>query len=177
MTVAVTGLDDVQRYIQGAPDRIKRILRGAGRAGGRVIATEAKAEAPADETREAIFTKAEMRGDHIRVTVDVRKGWGRSLAIWAEYGTVGHYISVDASQSGGRTTRRVNELAKTGTLVINGKPVGSTVWHPGARQAPFLRPALDLKLQDALRAAQAYINEQVRNGAMVGGPIDGDDDE
>lgn len=174
MTGAVTGLDDVQRYIRNAPDRIKRILQGAGRAGGRVIADEAKAEAPADATREAIYTKSEARADHIRVTVDVKPGWGRSLGIWAEYGTVGHYISVDAKQSEGRTTRRVNALAKTGTLVINGKPVGSTVWHPGARQAPFLRPALDMKLSDAIRAAQAYIDEQVRRGGMAGGPIEDD---
>ncbi len=175
MTINVSGRDDVQRYIQGAPDRIKRILRGAGRAGGRVIATEAKAEAPADETRENIFTGVELRDDHIRVTIDVKPGWGRSLGIWAEYGTVGHYISVDASQAAGRTTRRVNTLAKTGTLVINGKPVGSTVWHPGARQAPFLRPAIDMKLPEAIRAAQAYINEHIRGGAIASGPVDGDD--
>ena len=174
MTGAVTGLDDVQRYIRNAPDRIKRILQGAGRAGGRVIATEAKAEAPAEATRDAIFSKAEVRSDHIRVTIDVKPGWGRSLGIWAEYGTVGHYISVDANQSGGRTTRRVNTLAKTGTLVINGKPVGSTVWHPGARQAPFLRPALDMRLPEAIRAAQAYIDEHVRRGAMAGGPVEDD---
>ncbi|MEH3121983.1 MAG: HK97 gp10 family phage protein [Sphingomonas phyllosphaerae] len=176
MTVAVTGLDDVQRYIRNAPDRIKRILRGAGHAGGRVIVAEAKAEAPADETRENIFKTVEILDDHIRVTIDVKPGWGRSLAIWAEYGTVGHYISVDAKQSGGRTTRRVNTLAKTGTLVINGKPVGATVWHPGARQAPFLRPAVHLKLAEATRAAQAYIDEQIRNGAIAGGSVAGDDE-
>lgn len=177
MTVKVTGRDDVQRYIQAAPDRIKRILRGAGRAGGRVIADAAAIEAPAEETRKNIFVAVEAQDDRIRVTIDVKKGWGRSLAIWAEYGTVGHYISVDAGQAGGRTARRVNNLAKdSGVLVINGQPIGKTVWHPGARQAPFMRPALDMKLADAIRAAQAYINEQVRGGALAGGPISGDDE-
>jgi hypothetical protein len=176
MTITVRGRDDVQRYIQSAPDRIKRVLQGAGRAGGRVVAKEAKAEAPADATRDDIVTKVERYDEQIRVTIDVKPGWGRSLGIWAEYGTVGHYISVDASQAAGRTTRRINTLAKTGTLVINGKPVGSTVWHPGARQAPFLRPALDMKLPEAIRAAQAYINEHIRSGAVAGESV-GEDDQ
>lgn len=174
MTTGVRGLEDVQRYIQGAPDRIKRLLQGAGRAGAKVMAEEVKATAPSDETRKDVFTKVELRDDHVRVTIDIKPGWGRSLAIWAEYGTVGHYISVDREQSGGRTARRVNKLARDKVLVINGAPVGKTVWHPGARQAPFMRPAQDLKMADAIRAAQAYINESVRSGAMVGGPVAGD---
>ncbi|MBB3347321.1 HK97 gp10 family phage protein [Sphingomonas sp. BK069] len=172
MTITVRGLDDVHRYIQNAPSRIKRVLQGAGRAGGNVVADEAKDRAWSDDIRKDVIVKVEVVDDRIRVRVDVKPGWGRSLAIWAEYGTVGHYISVDREQSGGRTTRRVNKLAKGGTLVINGKPVGKTVWHKGARQVPFMRPAIDLRRADAIKAAQAYIDQQVRNGAIAGGPID-----
>lgn len=148
------------------------MLRGAGRVGGKVIAEEAKDRAPSDEITRDVIIEVELADDRIRVRVDVKKGWGRSLAIWSEYGTVGHYISVDADQSGGRTARRTNKLSNDGVLVINGQPVGKTVWHPGARQQPFLRPALDIKRTEAIRAAQAYINEQVRSGAMAGGPLD-----
>lgn len=167
MTITVTGVADVQRYIRDAEARLKKVLEGAGRAGGRVIAEEAKPNAPADETRRAITVKVDLRDDHVRVMIDVKRGWGRALAIWAEFGTTGHYISVDAEQSGGRTARRVNNLAIQNVLVINGQPVGKTVWHPGARQMPFLRPALDLHRADAIRAAQVYIDMHVKRGLIA----------
>ncbi|MEH3103437.1 MAG: HK97 gp10 family phage protein [Sphingomonas phyllosphaerae] len=170
MTVTVKGLDQVQRYIRNAPTRIARVLNGAGRIAGKVVAEEAQDRAPSDEVEVIVVAKG--TDGRIRVRIDVKKGWGRSLAIWAEYGTIGHYISVDMERSGGRTARRVNTLAKDGVLVINGKPVGKTVWHPGAKQEPFMRPALDVKRTEAIRAGQAYIDEQVRKGALAGRPID-----
>ncbi|MEG8040498.1 HK97 gp10 family phage protein [Sphingomonas sp. LR60] len=170
MTVTVKGLDQVQRYIRNAPTRITRVLQGAGRISGKVVGQEAQENAPSDEVEVTVAAKA-LDG-RIKVRIDVAKGWGRSLAIWAEYGTAGHYISVDARQSGGRTARRTNKLERDGVLVINGQPVGKTVWHPGAKQEAFMRPALDKKRAEAIRAGQAFINEQVRKGALAGRPID-----
>jgi hypothetical protein len=108
------------------------------------------------------------------VTVTVKPGWGRSLGFWQEYGTDPHFISVDPAISGGRTAGRVNRLTKDGqtdvaaTLVINGKPVGKTVHHPGAAAQPFLRPALDIKGRDAIATAQGYINARVTPAGIVG---------
>ncbi len=91
-----------------------------------------------------------------------------ALQFWAEYGTDPHYITVDDSQREGRTATRINRLAKDGVLVINGQPVGMTVFHPGAQAYPFMRPALDMREADAVAAAQTYINSRVSRSGILG---------
>jgi hypothetical protein len=73
------------------------------------------------------------------------------------------------------TANRINQLGRGGTLVINGKPAGATVWHPGARPHPFLRPALDVKEREAIGAAQSYINARVGPGGINASGTEGDD--
>jgi hypothetical protein len=104
--------------------------------------------------------------------VTVRPGYNWFRALWLEYGTDPHFISVSESERKGRSIGRVNqqlrEAGGNASLVIGGKFVGETVFHPGARPYPFLRPALDVKEADAVRAAQAYINASVsRRGITV----------
>ena len=168
----VTGKSEVRSYMNALPGQITRMLQGAGRAGGRVIADEAKSRSASDDVAEAVIVKSRRDEGRIVVTVTVKPGYIWSRALWLEYGTDAHFISVDDSQREGRSVRRINaqtrEAGGNASLVIGGKFVGSTVWHPGARPHPFLRPALDVKEQDAIRAAQAYINARVsRRGITV----------
>ena len=171
----VRGRDSVSTFFVTAPEKLARVLRGAGRAGGNVIATEAKERTTSAEVREDIRVRTRTSDGRIVVRIDVKPGWGRSLGTWLEYGTSGHFIAVDDSQREGRTAGRINRLAKAGTLVINGKPVGSTVWHPGSRPHPFLRPALDVKERDAIATAQTYINARVGPGGINTSGEEGED--
>jgi hypothetical protein len=174
------GRDAEQRRRAAVPDKVRRILRGAARAGANVIAAVAKERVASDEVRDGVVvSRARERDDTITVRITVKEGWPRSLGTWLEYGTGSHFISVDPAFAEGRTAARINtldtEAAKNGqagpgaTLAINGKPVGKTVFHPGARAAPWLRPARDIKARDAMAAAQEYITAGVKRAGLVEG--------
>lgn len=105
----------------------------------------------------------------------VKPGWSYSVGVWLEWGTAPHFISVDDKQREGRSVRTINERGKNGTLAINGQPIGATVFHPGAQGHPFLRPALDTKEAEAIRAAQEYITTRLKRSGPSG-PDDTDDD-
>lgn len=174
------GRDAEQRRRASVPDKLRRILRGAARAGANVIAADAKERVASDEVRDGVVVgRAKERDGTITVRITVKEGWPRSLGTWLEYGTGSHFISVDPAFAEGRTAARVNtldtEATKVGkagpgaTLVINGKPVGKTVFHPGSRAEPWLRPARDIKARDAMAAAQGYITAGVKRAGMVEG--------
>lgn len=177
------GRETEQRRRDQMPDKIRKILRGAARVGANVIASDAKERVASDAVRNGVVVgRSKDQDDRITVKITVQEGWPRSLGTWLEYGTSAHFISVDPNFAEGRTAARVNKLdkdaAKDGrpgpgaTLVINGKPVGATVFHPGTTAEPWLRTARDVKARDAISAAQDYITAGVRRSGLV---ADGND--
>lgn len=165
---SVRGKSDVRAFIAVIPEQLTtRVLRGAGRAAANVIANEAKDRSISDEVSGAIKVATSVTDGLIIAKVQV-KGRGAYIAPWLEYGTDPHFISVDERQREGKSVARINRDVKEGSLVIGGQFVGSTVWHPGARPNPFLRPALDIKEADAIRAAQQYISSRVKGGRIIG---------
>jgi hypothetical protein len=175
----VRGKSEVKAYFSRVAQQLPGVLRGAARAGGKVIAEEIRERTPSDEVRENLRMRTKSVDDKIRVTIDVKPGWALSVGTWLEWGTAPHFISVDDSQRRGRSVGRINqqlgEADGAASLVIGGKFVGKTVLHPGARPHPAFRPALDTKEAEAIAAAQAYINTRVRRTGIVGS--DGGDDE
>jgi len=175
----MTGRSAVSSYMAKLPEQLTRVLQGAGRAGGKVIADEVKVRAPAEEVAEAVIIRSRTQDHRIVVRVTIKPGWAYSLALWGEYGTSPHFISVDDEQRGGLGIRRINakvrEADGNGSLVIAGQFVGKTVFHPGAGQHPFLRPSLDTKQTEAVKAAQAYINARVSRSGIRGSD-EGDDE-
>ena len=170
----VRGKQAVKQFIAGIPAEMEtKVLRGAARAAATVVAEEAKDRTNSSEIRGAIKVATKREDGRMIAKVQV-VGRGAYLAPWAEYGTAPHFISVDDSQRGGRSVSRINrQVAEQGgnrSLVIGGSFVGSTVWHPGARPHPFLRPALDVKEAEAIAAAQAYITTRVTRAGIIGGP-------
>ncbi len=177
----VKGRDAVRRFFQQIPEALeKKVLRGAARAAVQVIAEEARDRVVSSEVRGAIKTSTRQQ-EPGRVIAKVQvKGKGSHIAPWLEYGTDPHFITVDDSQRGGRGIGRMNQqLREAGgdaSLVIGGNFVGTTVFHPGARPYPFLRPALDTKEREAIAAAQTYINTRLAREGL-GGPDVPEDDE
>lgn len=176
--VTVRGKSEVRAYMAAIPDRMNKLLRAAGREGAKIVADEIKANTPSDEVRDNVRIRSTVRDELISVKIDVAPGWARSVGIWLEWGTRGHFISVADDQRGGRSIGRINEQVRdakgNASLVIGGKFVGATVWHPGADSHPTFRPAIDTKGRDAIAAAQAYINVRVsRRG--VADVAEGDD--
>lgn len=164
----VRGRSEVRQFIAKLPAEIERkLLRGAGRAAANVIAEEAKDRSISSEVSGAIKVKVSTSEGRIIAKVQV-KGKGSYIGPWLEYGTSPHFISVDDSQRQGMSVSRINKRVKEGSLVIGGNFVGPTVFHPGARPHPFLRPALDLKGDAAVAAAQGYINSRVTRTGIIG---------
>lgn len=174
----VKGLSDVKRFIANLPGQLEsKVLRGAARAAANVVADEARIRSISDEVTKAIKVSASSKGGRITAKVQV-KGPGAYIAPWLEYGTAPHFISVDDSQRQGMSVNRINTLRKEGkSLVIGGKFVGDTVFHPGASAHPFLRVSLDTKEAEAIAAAQSYINSRVTKAGIVGASAPEGDDE
>jgi len=177
----VKGREAVRAYFQQIPEALeKKVLRGAARAGAKVIAVEAQ-----DRSVSALVAKAvkvsTRQTEPGRVVAKIQvKGDGAFIAPWLEYGTDPHFITVDEGQRGGRGIKRLNQqLRDSGgdaSLVIGGNFVGTTVFHPGARPHPFLRPALDTKEAEAIKAAQAYIDTRLAREGLGGAEVPEDDE-
>ncbi len=172
-----TGRSEVSAYFAQIEKNLPRLMAGAGRAGGQVIVDEAKAESHSEDVSEAVIMRTRTKDGQTRVTVTIKPGFAYARALWLEYGTSPHFISVrDKDRAGrgiGRINAQVREADGNGSLVIGGKFVGETVFHPGARPYPFLRPSLDKKRDEAVSTAQAYINARVsRRGITVGNESD-----
>jgi len=166
--VTSRGKSEVKAFMSRIPGDIEdKLLRGAARAAANVVADEARDRTQSSEVRGAIKVATKKETGRVVAKVQV-KGPGAHLAPWEEYGTDPHFISVDDSQRDGMSVKRINKAQKDGSLVIAGKFVGSTVWHPGARPHPFLRPALDIKEGEAIAAAQNYIAKRVKRTGIVG---------
>ncbi len=165
---SVKGQAEVERFIASLPAQIEaKLLRGAARAGGKVLLAETKSRSPAAAVTEALTLRTNSEPGRIVVKVSVKGHWPRSLAIWAEYGTDPHFISVDDSQREGKSVRRINETGGA-SLRIGGKFVGKTVWHKGAKANPFMRPSLDHSAAAARAAMQTYVNARVTRGGIIG---------
>lgn len=180
--VTTRGKSEVQRFMAALPEQIVgKLLVGAGRAGGKVIAEEAKDRSISQDVADNIVVRTKREDTRIVVRITVKKGFALSVGNWLEWGTSPHFITVDDSQREGRSVARINALAKAPgsnhSLVIGGKFVGATVFHPGARAHPFLRPALDLKEGEAVSMAQSYINARVTPRGIVGQDDRGDSEQ
>ena len=172
----VTGRDAVKRYIADIPEYCRtKLLPGAARAAGKVIADEARDRCESDRVAADIVVKVRpISDDVIRVFVTVKRGFSYSLGIWLEYGTAPHFIGAVSGVGPRRLNDKLKGSKTSPTLVIGGRPVGPEVFHTGSRAFPFLRPALDVKGPDARQAAQKYITTRLSRKGLA--PDDMDDD-
>ena len=167
-----------QRFMQELPGEIReKLLPGAARAGGNVIAEDAK-DRLGDKRAEtgggskvliadAVKVRVRRKGSAVRARI-LLEGPGAYVGPWLEWGTDPHFISVDDRDRQGMSIGRFNKKAKDGSLVIGGHFVGPSVHHPGAKPHPFLRPALDHSESAAVAAAQAFIDARVSRNGITG---------
>lgn len=177
-----------RRAIAELPEEfLNRILPRAARVGAEVIADDARATLGGRRAEtgggakvliaDSVKVKVKREGTLIRARVYL-DGPGAYVGRWLEYGTDPHFITIDPTVQKGMTARRVNAKITDGdgdlkaTLLINGKPVGTSVYHPGAQAKPFLRPAFDQREGDAIAAMQSYVTSRAARDGIGhnGGP-------
>jgi hypothetical protein len=148
-------------FLDRLPAKLERnTLRGALRAAAMVVAADAKERTTSSEVREGIYVTTGAKDGGVYAKVKL-KGFAASVGIWGEYGTAAHWISIDKRDRkvSIRTINRNERLNHS--LVIGGAFVGPSVHHPGARPHPFLRPSLDAREADAIKAAGDYIRSKL----------------
>lgn len=142
-TVNVKGLSDLGRALEQLPDKLARgALRGALRAGGKVIQGLARENIESDtgETAKSIKISTRARGLEVSATVRTKHYRAR----WLEFGTRPHLIK-----------------ARDGGALSFGGGFYKVVEHPGARPHPFMRPALDTGATAAVLAAGLYLKNRL----------------
>jgi hypothetical protein len=161
------GADALHAFFASLPENLERnVLRPALKAGAEVYAEGARELCRDPEVEATIGTTS--RSEPGLVTAKVQtKGEGAFKAPWLENGTDAHFITVDDSQREGQTVARINDLDRKArkegrdgpgpSLKINGKFVGGTVFHPGAKPYPFMRPSVDTRTDAAIGAIAAHI--------------------
>jgi hypothetical protein len=181
MTAKLKGGVALDQLLASLPAHMERnILRGALKAGAEEYAEGARENCRSDEVRDTI--KVSSRSEPGIVSAKVQtKGPGAFKAPWLEHGTDPHFISVDDELSGGRTVSRINRLAKepdsSHSLVIGGEFAGSTVFHPGAKSHPFMRPAVDTREAEAIAAISNHIATKLTKEGLNSPPLPEEPDE
>ncbi len=145
--IRIKGLEGVQALLDSLPAKIElNIVRGALRAGAKVIEAEAKQLCPVGATgalRDSIHVSMRTKRGVVQATI--RAGGGKVYyAHMVEHGTASHFIKPKNRKS----------------LFVAGL-FKEVVDHPGAQKKPFMRPALDGKAGDAIQAVADYIHKRL----------------
>lgn len=179
--VKFKGGRELAAFLDSLPDKLARsALRSALRAGAKVIMEEAKNNVSVQDghlrNSMKLTTKASRDGT-VSASVYTRLFYAK----FVEFGTVAHWIKVRDKDRPGRMTRRgfrkysigtLNRMAQRGSLVIGGNFIGASVVHPGAQAKPFLRPALDAKAADAVRAVGLQLQKRLNKHGLNAGSLE-----
>lgn len=168
----VKGLAELQKLLDELPAKLEaNVMRGALRSGMNVYKAEAKRNI---NNVSGDLAKALKVGTRIEKNLGAAivksnlaaKGFEGYKAMWVEFGTNPHLISVAdedkmvnkrASLKAGRVVKESMTSVNRRVLAIGGNFVGPTLQHPGAKPHPFLRPAFDAKSDAALMQVAKYI--------------------
>lgn len=170
--VTVQGLAELDALLKQLPTRIEaNILRGAVRAGQKVVRDRAVQEAPADsgELRRSIRVRTDFRAQRRGfVRADVVAGnataWYAGLI---EFGT-GPYYSGPGTTSK-RAPYVIKPTRREGALYFGGT-IRKAVTHPGIRPQPYMAPAAELLEGPALDAFVAYVQKRLPKELDKAGP-------
>jgi len=187
--IAVQGLAELDALLKTLPAKIEaNILRGAVRAGQKVVRDKAVQEAPEDsgELKRSIRVKTDMRAlrrGYVRADVVA----GNPVAWYAHlvhFGTATFYQGSGRSvrkpyvisatdnagkRFGSRELRRINRGSQASALYFQGKMVEKVV-HPGARANPFMSRAAEVLNGPALDAFVAYVQKRLPKELEKAGP-------
>lgn len=153
--VKFKGGRELSAFLDSLPDKLaKGALRSAMRAGAKVILDEARAQVPVDQgaLRDSlkVSTRAGKNGV-VTATVKTRMFYAR----FVEFGTAAHEIA----------PKKAKSLFLAGLF-------RELVDHPGARAKPFMRPALDGKASEAVRAAGEQLKKRLNKQGLNAGSLD-----
>lgn len=169
MRATLKGGPELLAFLDAFPGRlVKGALRSGMTAGAKPIRDQARVNARkrSGKMAKAIKTGSPTvdRDGTVRVSVRLR-GEHSFLGMFMEYGVAPHFISagdgVTSSRLLTRSARRdgIASDVETRALRIGNQFVTGAVLHPGFPAYPFLRPALQMRAEDAVNA----VGERIRS--------------
>lgn len=172
MTVKpVKGLKELDAYLSHLP---RNLQKGAYRAGlvaaAKPIRDEARMKAARASGQMARSIKTGSARQNQDGTFSIRvnlQGPHAFLGTFIEYGVKPHYIARTGKGQGRVAVRKAVEgtgAVESGVMKIGSDFVSGIISHPGHVAHPFMRPALDLKADDAIKAfadrIRAYLEQK-----------------
>lgn len=165
--INITGGKELAQFLQQLPVKLeKNIMRGALRAGAKVIADEAKINVPIQDgdLRRSIRVSSNAKRGRVEAKAKAggKKAWYAAIV---EFGAAPHIIKGKGGKMlkfTGRDGRKV-EIAQ--------------VSHPGFKPRPYLRPALDAKAKQSIVEVGNYIKARLTKEGINGAPDLGASDE
>lgn len=155
----VTGLNDVLAVITAMGGRLETAgFRQALTAAAKPITMEARERAPKKSGRMAkgIKTGSPRKNQDGTYSIQISAGGQDGyLALFHEFGTLPHPIARTGPKEGRVALRKAaagDGEVKGGVMKIGDDFVSGIITHPGERERPFMRPALDAKAEEAVAA-------------------------
>jgi hypothetical protein len=96
------------------------------------------------------------------------------LGLFHEYGAMPHLIASTGKGEGRVAVRKAVDAGEKigGVIKIGERFVSGVIHHPGTHARPFMRPALDLAADDAVRAFAARIRDYIEGKSGLAVPLD-----
>lgn len=148
--INIVGGKELSEFLKTLPTKLERnVMRGAMRAGAKVVADEAKKNVPNRNGALKKTIRVSSRSKKGQISGSAKAGSKKVFyASWVEFGTAPHMIVANKMF--------LRFKAKDGRMVTT-----YSVNHTGAIAKPFMRPALDAKAIDAIKATGNYIKARM----------------
>ena len=185
--IPVKGLRELDMFLSALP---RNMQKGAYRAGltaaAKPIRDEARLRAPkrTGKMARAIRTGSPRQNPDgsFSIMISVDGNDHAFLGLFHEYGVSPHYIAAGSASFGGvaSSPRRLTAAARregasdvaSGKLKIGAQLISGAVMHPGHGAQPFMRPALDIRADDAVRAFGQRIKDYIEGKTGFAAPMD-----
>ena len=175
----VSGLKQLDAYLAALPMNLqKNAIRAGLTAAARPVRDEARNLAPKSSgaMARAIRTGSPRQNQDGTFSVSISlKGPHSFLGLFHEYGVSPHLIASTGSGEGRVAVRKAAQgKGKVGAKVmkIGDDFVSGIIQHPGHRAHPFMRPALDAKADEAVRAFADRVRSYIEGKTGFTAPLD-----
>lgn len=180
---SVTGLKDLDAYLSALPKNMQKQAYRAGLvAAAKPIRDEARVRVnkQSGKLAKAIRTGSPRQNEDGTFSVSVsvsgrQKGSHAFLGLFMEYGVKPHYIARTGKGEGRVALRKAKDgtgTIKGGVMRIGDEFVSGIISHPGYSAHPFLRPALDAKAGEAVKAFADRIRAFLEQKTGFVAPLD-----
>lgn len=174
----VTGLKELDSYLSHLPANLQK---GAYRAGltaaARPVRDEARVRARrrSGKMAKAVKTGSARQNQDGTFSVSIRlEGEHAFIGVFQEFGVLPHLIASTGFGEGRVAVRKAKEGRGTitaGAMKIGEDFVKGIISHPGHAAHPFMRPALDAKADEAVKAFADRIRSYIEGKTGFAAPV------